>query len=301
MPIQTALTPSKYNRPSMRDRMQDFDEFIKKKSGDSSIPPLQDKNTEPYPESDVNSREPVIDDVYKPYEGLYGEGSSTLPEIDDITKYDLYIAVDAEVMLPKDGQHMQAARVIRPSKDEDGKRIGTFSQNPILNTTVYDVMFPDGTVTPYAANIIAENIYSQVDEDGLRYQLIDHIVGHRKDGKAVPMSEAFTISKNGNKICRQTIKGWEFKVLWKDGIESWVPLRELKESHPVQVAEYAVTAEMAEKPAFAWWVPHTIKKRDRIISKVVSRLKKKTHKYGIEVHRDMQNTLELDKQNGNTL
>ena len=90
-------------------------------------------------------------------------------------------------------------------------------------------------------------------------------------------------------------------MLWKDGTESWVPLRELKESHPVQVAEYAIMAEIADEPAFAWWVPHTIKKRDQIISKVVSRSKKKTHKYGIEVPRDMRHALELDKQNGNTL
>ena len=73
-------------------------------------------------------------------------------------------------------------------------------------------------------------------------------------------SDAFTISKNGNKVQKQTTKGWEFEVLWKDGTESWVPLRELKESHPVQVTEYAIMAEIAEEPAFAWWVPHTIKK-----------------------------------------
>ena len=161
-------------------------------------------------------------DVYEFYEGLYGEGTSTLPEVDELANYDLYI--DVEVLLPKDDQHMQAARVIGPSKDKDGKRIGTFSQNPILNTTVYNVMFPDGSVMVYTPNIIAENIYSQVDEDGFRYQLIDNIIGHRRDGKAVPMSEAFTVSKNGNKVRRQTTKGWEFEVLWKNGIESWVPL-----------------------------------------------------------------------------
>ena len=109
-------------------------------------------------------------------------------------------------------------------------------------------------------NIIAKNIYSQVDEDGFRYQLIDHISGHRRDGKAVQSSDAFTISKNGNKVRKQTTKGWEFEVLWKDGTESWVPLRELKVSHPVQVAEYMIKAGISEEPAFVWWVPHMIKK-----------------------------------------
>jgi hypothetical protein len=36
----------------------------------------------------------------------------------------------------------------------------------MLDIRIYDVMFPDGVVQQYAANIIAENIYSQVDSDG---------------------------------------------------------------------------------------------------------------------------------------
>jgi hypothetical protein len=35
----------------------------------------------------------------------------------------------------------------------------------------------------------------------------------------------------------------------------WLPLKDLKESYPVQVAEYAVANKFAKQPAFAWWVP----------------------------------------------
>ena len=39
----------------------------------------------------------------------------------------------------------------------------------------------------------------------------------------------------------------------------------MKESHLLQVAQYAVNNGLAEEPAFAWWVPHAVKKWDRII------------------------------------
>ena len=50
-------------------------------------------------------------------------------------------------------------------KDKNGKLKGAYNKNPILNTRVYDVMFPDGAVFQYAANTIAENMYSQVDSN----------------------------------------------------------------------------------------------------------------------------------------
>jgi hypothetical protein len=40
--------------------------------------------------------------------------------------------------------------------------------------------------------------------------------------------------------------GWELLVMWKDQSMSWVPLKDLKVSNPVELAEYAV----ADEPAF---------------------------------------------------
>ena len=62
--------------------------------------------------------------------------------------------VNAEVLLPK-GEGSQLARVIHRSVDENGEVIGDHNNNPILNTILYDVEFPDGDIKPYAANTIA--------------------------------------------------------------------------------------------------------------------------------------------------
>jgi hypothetical protein len=57
------------------------------------------------------------------------------------------------------------------------------------------------------------------------------------------------------------------------------------------------------EPAFNWWFPHVLRKRDRIISLVRTRnpcYLKPTHKFGIELSKTIKEALELDKKNGNT-
>ena len=48
---------------------------------------------------------------------------------------------------------MQAARVIGQSRNKHGNTYGKYNQNPILNTKVYDVIFPDGS-TAHLLSII---------------------------------------------------------------------------------------------------------------------------------------------------
>ena len=46
---------------------------------------------------------------------------------------------------------------------------------------------------------------------------------------------------------RTTTKGWELHVKWHDGSTNWIPLKDLKHSNPVEVAEYATIAKLAEE------------------------------------------------------
>ena len=57
---------------------------------------------------------------------------------------------------------------------------------------------------------------------------------------------------------------------------------------------------LTKEPAFAWWVPFTLKKRNKIISAVNARLRKKTHKYGIEMPTSVEHAYRLDERNDNT-
>ena len=46
---------------------------------------------------------------------------------------------------------------------------------------VYDIKLPDGTVRGYSANIIAENILTQVDSDGFSFNKMEEIIEYNKD------------------------------------------------------------------------------------------------------------------------
>ena len=86
-------------------------------------------------------------------------------------------------------------------------------------------------------------MYSQCDEEGRSYYLLDEIVDHRQDEKAVQFSDRFY---PGTDKIKRTTKGWDLLVNWKDGTSDWIPLKDLKESNPIEVAEYAVANKLTE-------------------------------------------------------
>eukprot|EP00957_Ditylum_brightwellii_P095498 7274414-Ditylum_brightwellii.AAC.1 len=59
----------------------------------------------------------------------------------------------------------------------------------MMNTMTYDVEFPDRQVREYAANIIAENMLTQVDSNGYTKTLMESIVDDKTD-------EAVAVAKN---------------------------------------------------------------------------------------------------------
>ena len=78
----------------------------------------------------------------------------------------------------------------------------------------------------------------------------------------------------------------------------WFPLWVVKESNPVESAEYAVATGLAKEPAFAWWVLCTLHKQDHIIKKEQSQYWKHTNKYGVELPHNVEEALEIDHQAG---
>ena len=77
----------------------------------------------------------------------------------------------------------------------------------------------------------------------------------------------------------------------------------MKESHPVECAEYALSQGLMNEPAFNWWVGFVLK-RERIISlfrKINTRYLKRNEKFGIALPKNVKGALQLDKENGNTL
>ena len=303
IPIQTlrSLTPAELDSDLEKQKRKVFDAAIYKLYGDhKSVPSNWVTRRRKANDQDQyvdDSHDEMVDPAFGDPDRL-DQTTHAMPEVDTILDFDAYI--QSEVMLPNSKGVMQAATVIGQSVDIEGNPIGEYDENPMVNTRVYDVMFPDGIVQQYSANIIAHGIFDAADSDGYCYQLMDEIIDHRKNDDALCQEDGFIKSGNGQKKRKITTKGWEIHVQWKDGLKSWVPMIDVKESYPVELAEYAKMRKIDREPAFAWWVSHTLKKRDLIISSVKQRVKKRTHKYGVEVPSTVEEAYLFDKKNGNT-
>ena len=287
--VRPLRTDEIYADHEIRKR-QIFDELIRKRWGDTINPPKSNSKIHTSKQHDFIEYE---DEEEQP---------RIIPEIDEMVDaqgrainldppYDKLI--NAEVQLQNDNK-LQLAKVIRRAIGPDGTTSGSYDDDPRKNSLIYEVEFPDGQVKEYAANIIAENLLSQVDLDGFSKTIFDNIVDYQKSESATNKSDKYIYMKNGKRRLKQTTIGWELLVAWKDGSESWIPLKDLKESNPVEVAEFAKARAIDDEPAFAWWVPYTLRKKDAIISKIKAKAQKKSHKYGIEIPKSVRHAYQLD-------
>ena len=71
--------------------------------------------------------------------------------------------------------------VRRRAVDADLKQRERYDENPYLNSIVYEVEFDYGNVREYSANIIAENMLSQVDDKGFSRTMMEAIVDFQKE------------------------------------------------------------------------------------------------------------------------
>ncbi len=144
-------------------------------------------------------------------------------------------------------------------------------------------------------------MFAQEDDEGHRTLLLLDVVNHRVNGREVKKADAFITSPNSRRQRRVMTRGWEILIQWKDGPTTWEALKDVKESYPVQLAEYAIIQKISDEPAFTWWVPYVIKKRERIISKVTSKYLKRAHKFGIRIPKTPEEAKRLDQEDGNHL
>jgi len=171
----------------------------------------------------------------------------------------------------------------------------------MLDTRQYEVKYADRHTAPVSACLIAESLVAQVNEEGHRHTFFDEILDHCTDGKEIKQDNAFITNKFNVKSRCKTTQGWEILVQWKDGSTTWVTLKHMKNSYPVQLADYAQFKKIDHLPAFAWWVPHVVNKRKSILSKTKSKYWVQTHNFGIEVPCSVDDALRIDKANGNII
>ena len=170
---------------------------------------------------------------------------------------------------------------------------------PILDTRLYEVEFTDGRMAEFSTNAIAEYMYAQCDPDGIQYMLLDAIIDHQKDSNAVLKVDRY-ITVNGRQHRRKTTIGWTLCVQWKDGTSTWECLVDLKESYPINVAQFAIDNGI-DGELFSWWVPYVTKKKERILAAVNRQYHMTIHKFGFKIPKTVKHTLEIDDETKTTL
>ena len=289
-----ALSPDDLALPAIQEKITDVKETAMRKCGDQlsddQIPNGRNMRIMEPPEG-LFEEEDLLDEPEQP--------ELCARDIEDIEEeygsFDQYLL--ASVSIPRRGL-MARAEVKSRRMDNNGNRVGLSNPNPMLDTAEYELQFEDGSTDFYTANMIAENIMSQVDAQGRNVSIFKEISDHRKTDEAMPMEQGTFKDKNGRTQLKRTTKGWEFNLTWNDDSTSWIPLKDAKEANPVEVAEYVVANKLQDEPAFAWWVPHVLRKRDRIISKVKTKYWSKTHKFGVRMPKSVKEALEIDKASG---
>ena len=74
---------------------------------------------------------------------------------------------------------------------------------------LYEVKYPYGMTEQLAANIIAENMLSQVDSEGHHYQVLTEVTDHKKDDSAIAKVDGFIKSSSGNLHQKRMTRGWK--------------------------------------------------------------------------------------------
>ena len=75
--------------------------------------------------------------------------------------------------------------IVKRYRGLDGREIGFSHTNPFFDTREYDIEFTYGMWDKYAAKIITENMYAQVNNEGHQYQLLAEIQDHQKVGMTI--------------------------------------------------------------------------------------------------------------------
>lgn len=88
--------------------------------------------------------------------------------------------------------------------------------------------------------------------DGHVALVLESIVDYWKNEVAIEKKDQYFYTSTGRCKLQQTTKGWQLCALWRTGEEQWAPLKVLKHSNPVEVADYAQANGLMDGPAFKW-------------------------------------------------
>ena len=170
------LEPSDKDVDETKTRMTDLNNAIKEAIGD-----YRNAGVEGKPQIPSLSEDDLVAQLnycmgLEPHELVTNKQQhyfdEDIPDVDDAPTQDVESAsfdkfLGIYVELPSsDGSSKVLGRVLSRKRDSDGAPVGNSNDNPLLSTAIYNIQTPDGHIAEYTANVIAENLWAQVDDVG---------------------------------------------------------------------------------------------------------------------------------------
>ena len=174
--------------PNMQELEKVFYNKIKQRFHDGDGYQVTQPGPE-FPDFDPNIELPDLSNYGDPTK--ITEADNTTPE-----EYDKYVSAMVKVPL---GDEQVIGKVNKRKRDGNGNPVGIRHSNLLLNTKVYEVKLPYGSMEDISANAIAKNVYAKCDDDGFMFHILRKIINHRKTKAAVEGDNAFIKSRSGKK------------------------------------------------------------------------------------------------------
>ena len=192
-----ALSTEEIADPVQAKAREEWDKELKDRLGDDKFASLTKADLEELGDDWVTpSFEPYDDD-----DGNW-EGESSGAPADSTSTPDL--ANDryknARISVPKGGV-MCPGKVTKRATDSDGNPLGRANELPPLDTRRYVVEFEDGDEMALAANVIAERMVEDVDQEGNDLLMLEAFVDWRKDDDALSLKDQY-FDEDGKQFVR---------------------------------------------------------------------------------------------------
>ena len=298
------ISPARVATPEIAERMSLHTKNVESVIGDFSQSTLDKTEQKGEDAFEHHFEEDSMDDESIDSQELDDHGNPiNIPDVDKPENDAACLENDdpmigSKIPLPHTGELLEGT-VRKRKRNHDGTLSGTANTNPALDSRIYEVEFPDGSYQEYATNVLVENIYAHVDQDGMHHSILKGIVDHKRLDDAISKEDGTYVDQYGATRKVITTKGWLLKVEWVDGTSSWVSLSLLKESNPLETAQYSKSRNILEEPAFSLWAKHVLKKANRIVKATTHRAVRKKIKFGVTIPDTYEEAMRLDKENGN--
>jgi hypothetical protein len=199
------ITLSDMATDTIRNRLSAFDNELSIQLSDDNFH-LDHPNPVFYLQDDPDDDYTAVDAI--PPDAEHGDMiQPAKQDADDIEfeTFDQYLNSEFMV-LNKDGENSMATKGVKRTRNNNGNPIGKRNANPLLDTREYECELEDGSVMRYYANVIAENIFAQCDDEGQRHAVLAEIVDHKADGRALRADNGYVASKRGKRIPERTTR-----------------------------------------------------------------------------------------------